>query len=134
MSRALRFLAVAGVAMSLVAASPPPTSSADDEIVYVTKTGKCYHREGCRSLRSSMIPMRLEEAAARYAPCGICKPPLLTASSKPEGRPSRDGQSVRPAPKKAPSGDGRCQAKTKAGTQCKRKAKPGSDYCWQHSR
>lgn len=27
---------------------------------------------------------------------------------------------------------GRCQATTKKGTQCKRAAKPGSMYCWQH--
>ncbi len=26
----------------------------------------------------------------------------------------------------------RCQATTKKGTQCKRNAKPGSGYCWQH--
>ena len=29
---------------------------------------------------------------------------------------------------------GRCQAITKAGTRCKRKATPGSNYCWQHGR
>ncbi len=27
---------------------------------------------------------------------------------------------------------GRCQAITLAGTQCTRKAQPGSEYCWQH--
>ncbi len=27
---------------------------------------------------------------------------------------------------------GRCQATTKKGTQCKRNAKAGSKYCWQH--
>lgn len=27
---------------------------------------------------------------------------------------------------------GRCQAITAAGTQCTRKAQPGSKYCWQH--
>ena len=32
----------------------------------------------------------------------------------------------------APVSDGRCQATTKAGTQCKRKAKAGSKFCWQH--
>lgn len=32
------------------------------------------------------------------------------------------------------SGTIRCQATTKKGTQCKRNAKPGSDYCWQHQR
>ena len=29
-------------------------------------------------------------------------------------------------------GDGRCQATTAKGTQCSRKADPGSNYCWQH--
>jgi len=27
---------------------------------------------------------------------------------------------------------GRCKATTQAGTQCKRMAESGSDYCWQH--
>lgn len=27
---------------------------------------------------------------------------------------------------------GRCQATTKSGTQCKRSAQAGSNYCWQH--
>ena len=32
----------------------------------------------------------------------------------------------------APVSDVRCQATTKAGAQCKRKAQPGSKFCWQH--
>lgn len=32
------------------------------------------------------------------------------------------------------SGEGRCQAKTKEGNQCKRKADKGSIYCWQHKK
>ena len=32
----------------------------------------------------------------------------------------------------APVADGRCQATTKSGAQCKRKANPGSKFCWQH--
>lgn len=28
----------------------------------------------------------------------------------------------------------RCAARTKSGSQCSRKPKPGSAYCWQHSR
>ena len=31
-----------------------------------------------------------------------------------------------------PVSDGRCQATTKAGTQCKRNAQPGSKFCFQH--
>jgi len=134
MSRALRFMAVAGVAMLLVAASPVATSSADDEIVYVTKTGKCYHRENCSSLRSSKIPMKLSEAAARYQPCKICKPPVLATPPDSGGKKNGEGKAVKPAPKRPPSGDSQCQAITKKGTRCKRKAQPGSDYCWQHQK
>lgn len=34
----------------------------------------------------------------------------------------------------SPSGDGQCQAITKKGTRCSRKAQSGSAYCWQHQR
>ena len=33
----------------------------------------------------------------------------------------------------APAADGRCQATTKAGTQCKRKAQANGKYCAQHA-
>ena len=33
----------------------------------------------------------------------------------------------------APAADGRCQATTKAGAQCRRKAQAGSKYCFQHA-
>jgi micrococcal nuclease len=58
----------------------PPSQSQpqpqDDAIVYVTKTGKAYHRAGCRFLAKSRIPMPLGEARKRYKPCSVCKPPL----------------------------------------------------------
>ncbi len=34
--------------------------------------------------------------------------------------------------KAAEAASDRCQAKTKDGDQCKRKAAPGSKFCWQH--
>ena len=44
--------------------------------VYVTRTGKKYHREGCRSLSRSKIPISLAEAKERnFGPCGRCNPP-----------------------------------------------------------
>ena len=45
--------------------------------VYVTKTGEKYHRDGCRYLRQSRIAMSLKEAARRFDPCSVCKPPVL---------------------------------------------------------
>jgi len=48
----------------------------DSDIVYITRTGKKYHKEGCGSLRRSKIPIYLYEACKRrYAPCSNCNPP-----------------------------------------------------------
>jgi len=45
-----------------------------DETVYITKTGECYHIEGCSYLKSS-IPISLEDAISKgYRPCSRCKP------------------------------------------------------------
>ena len=46
---------------------PKPEPSEDGE-VYVTRTGKKYHREGCSSLRRSKIPISLAEAKQQYGP------------------------------------------------------------------
>ena len=43
--------------------------------VYVTRTGKKYHRDGCRSLSKSKIAISLAEAKRTYGPCGRCNPP-----------------------------------------------------------
>jgi hypothetical protein len=45
--------------------------------VYVTRTGKLYHRDGCQYLRQSKIAMSLAEAAKRYGRCSVCKPPTV---------------------------------------------------------
>jgi len=46
-----------------------------EKVVYITKTGKKYHRLGCRYLRKSCIPISLTEAKRRgYTPCSICNP------------------------------------------------------------
>ena len=125
-----RTLGKAGASLFLVAVVVASAFAQGPQTVYVTKTGTKYHRAGCTSLRSSSIPMLLAEAATKYQPCKICKPPVPTA----------DHQVAMPlAPKPPPAAGsaqaveaGRCQAVTKKGTQCSRRAKPGSKYCWQH--
>ena len=48
----------------------------EDVNVYVTRTGKKYHLDGCSSLRRSKISISLAEARRRnYEPCGRCNPP-----------------------------------------------------------
>lgn len=44
--------------------------------VYITRTGKKYHRDSCSYLRRSKIPISLKDAVARgCTPCSRCKPP-----------------------------------------------------------
>lgn len=60
----------------LPVATPPPKPDGADAIVYVTKTGRKYHRADCRYLRTGGIPITLKNAKAQgYAPCKVCKPP-----------------------------------------------------------
>ena len=54
------------------------SKASEDTIVYITKSGKKYHREGCRYLSKSKIPISLKEAIKRgYTPCSVCRPPTL---------------------------------------------------------
>ena len=46
-----------------------------DITVYITRTGRKYHRGSCSYLRRSRIPMKLSKAKGRYGPCSRCKPP-----------------------------------------------------------
>lgn len=59
-------------------AEPVRTPEPEEEaviLVYVTRSGSKYHAEGCQYLRSSCIPMELDEAKERYEPCSKCHPP-----------------------------------------------------------
>ena len=48
-------------------------------------------------------------------------------------QPVTSGFSPTPTPKpRTEATTGRCMATTKKGTQCSRRAKAGSNYCWQH--
>lgn len=52
------------------------TSDNQSTTVYVTNTGHKYHREGCKYLARSQIPISLSQAQSQgYTPCSICDPP-----------------------------------------------------------
>lgn len=57
--------------------TPPdsPEEPGETGQVYVTRTGKKYHLDGCRSLSKSKIPISLAEAKQKYSPCNRCDPP-----------------------------------------------------------
>jgi cytochrome c553 len=62
----------APAAQSPTPTNPPPAA---DPIVYITKSGKKYHAEGCSSLSNSKVAVRLSEAKAKeLEPCSRCKP------------------------------------------------------------
>ena len=54
--------------------APAPAVNPQEKIVYVTNTGSKYHRDGCRYLRESKIPMNYSDAIKSYTPCSVCKP------------------------------------------------------------
>ena len=61
------------VSARLLSAEAPSTEQTT--LVYVTRTGTKYHKEGCRHLRSSKFAMSLGEAAEEgFEPCKVCKP------------------------------------------------------------
>jgi micrococcal nuclease len=113
-----------------VKAAPKAISNAT-ETVYVTRTGAKYHEGSCRHLAKSKIRMALKDAAASYGPCSVCSPPILRAPA-----PAAEASIARPRPAPAPAFEAqrstRCQATTKKGAQCKRNARAGRSFCWQH--
>ena len=76
----LALLLSAVVAPQLSYAAGQSTGAKQDPqtiTVYVTRTGAKYHRDGCRYLSRSKIPMSLKDAVKKYTPCSVCKPPTL---------------------------------------------------------
>jgi hypothetical protein len=52
------------------------SSTSGETTVYVTKTGRKYHRENCQHLKKSSRAMTLKQALEQgYEPCSRCKPP-----------------------------------------------------------
>ena len=69
---------LAQISKTLSTPRPPPQAKppeTKDVTVYVTRTGKKYHRAGCQYLRLSQFPIPLSQARARYGPCSVCSPP-----------------------------------------------------------
>ncbi len=61
----LALLAGVATAVPEPQSAPQQTDQKKDVTVYVTRTGKKYHRAGCSALRSSSIPISLKDAKAK---------------------------------------------------------------------
>lgn len=54
------------------------------EKVYVTKSGKRYHRHDCKYVKgkNGIRELTLKQASERhYTPCKVCKPPVYAGSN-----------------------------------------------------
>lgn len=66
----------AAAVTSAAGAASSSASASGGTTVFVTETGECYHRKGCRYLSSSRIAMKLSHAKADgHRPCSVCDPP-----------------------------------------------------------
>ena len=112
----------------------------DAQTVYITKTGKKYHKGSCRYLRSSKISISLEDAKAKgYTPCSVCKPPTKVLTENEEVKTAEtikvdttniiDKKEAVPVVKSVAV---QCKGITKSGSRCKRKTTNANGYCWQH--
>ncbi|WP_299522507.1 hypothetical protein [Winogradskyella sp.] len=102
------------------------------QTVYVTKTGKKYHKSECRYLKYSKKAIKLDKAKALgYTACKICKP---TAKNTKENANSlalkKETKDESTTTKKVIATQ--CTGKTKSGKRCKRKTKNANGRCYQH--
>ncbi len=76
----LGVLFIVGSAMALVVVPEPVNAKSNysdqkEAVVYITKTGKKYHRAGCRYLKHSHVKVSKDEAIAEgYTACKVCRP------------------------------------------------------------
>jgi len=52
-----------------------PSIRESDVVVYITRTGHKYHRQGCRHTKNSAAAIPLSRAVSAYEPCKVCSPP-----------------------------------------------------------
>ena len=61
----------------------PALAAGGNTVVYITRTGECYHTGSCRHLKKSKIEITLADAVARgYRACKVCCPPSLDGEER----------------------------------------------------
>lgn len=80
-----KFVTLSIISVLLVGAFAPASTvlaASGDTIVYVTKTGECYHADGCSCLKKSKIETTLQEAVDDgYRACKKCNPGTLDSTT-----------------------------------------------------
>ena len=114
-----RILRLVGVLAIIV------TSTSSAQYIGSSNSDK-FHETSCRHAKKitdeNKVEFETAEAAGKagYLPCKTCKPAKAKVESSNSDVMKNPGES------------GQCRAVTKKGTQCKRKAQAGKEYCWQH--
>lgn len=77
-TRLLSFLALILLCLPafapLQARQPSQAAQTKSETVYITRTGKKFHKDGCQYLRQSKIPIKRSDAVGNYGACSVCRP------------------------------------------------------------
>ena len=55
--------------------APDKSNASNDATVYITKSGKCYHSQGCSYLKSCIETTLSEAKSKGLRPCSRCNPP-----------------------------------------------------------
>jgi len=64
-----------GAAPGGSASTRPAAKQISQDLVYITNSGKEYHRATCRQVRNTKLAIpRTDAVARRYSPCTVCKP------------------------------------------------------------
>ncbi len=96
-----RLAIISAIAMVLTFSITPSSkvyALSGDATVYLTKTGECYHADGCRSLSRSKIATTLSNAVSRgYRPCSNCHPGTLDAAPSQAPTPAVPATPTQPA-------------------------------------
>jgi hypothetical protein len=101
--------------------------------VFITKTGKKYHKEICRYLKVSKNKTTIKKAKAKgYLACKVCVPKEKGIKSKDVSNRATKKVIKKKYTSTKKSTASRCTATTQKGTQCKRRTKNASGRCWQH--
>jgi micrococcal nuclease len=98
-----------------------PEGLSPDSIVFVTRTGKRYHRETCRFTQCSGKSASIKHAARfGLGACRACRPPVFSLAGE-------DVAAENMARKQ-------CLAITRRGARCKHMISSDGNFCWQHQR
>ncbi len=67
--------AIAGLAVLLGSYRAGKDTAELPAMVWITRTGRAYHREDCRHVVGRGVRVTLAEAQGTYRPCRACRPP-----------------------------------------------------------